>query len=434
MSPLLGAVTGDCEPGCGEQAQSLFDAKNYRQAVQQLYAYAVAYGFDGWVIDFENNFDPSSDVLQAVKDLAAMKLPDGQPLRVAVYEAHNYNLGCTAPAFFCHDLLPYFQAGAAWQADYTKDTGFPAQTYQDLAKAGLAAQRLRAFWSTDVYRIAPFKTCAATTASQIWNGNGGECLNTAALFDNQRTILGPPGGPQYYTSEGLYAPEWTYFGNLPDKSAGGGPPGGPTNRAHVHAADDALWVGVNVKYSGQSCARTGTANAVSSLIAPRSVVGSLPFVSSFNEGEGDVYAVDGKLVAKVPWNDLSAQDVLPTWFCTLSGNIKFCAGLRERKQRRSLQWRVGACVHRAGRRRGGAVPNADIGSRRTHRGLRDQNEFRTRRLRQALLQRWHHGDGPEHSDRSWLESNGRLRQRSPRQGHRASFGGLRQRIGQHRAR
>ena len=60
---------------------------------------------------------------------------------------------------------------------------------------------------------------------------------------------------------------------------------------------------------------------MSSLIRPRSPVGSLPFVTSFDEGEGDAYAAGGRLVAAGPWNNLSAQDVLPTWTCALRGHL-----------------------------------------------------------------------------------------------------------------
>jgi hypothetical protein len=57
------------------------------------------------------------------------------------------------------------------------------------------------------------------------------------------------------------------------------------------------------------------------LITPRSAVGSLPFVTSFNQGEGDMYAVQGTAVQSGQWNDLSAQDVLPTWYCLQSGSL-----------------------------------------------------------------------------------------------------------------
>jgi endo-beta-N-acetylglucosaminidase D len=318
--PVLGTVTGDCPPDdCDTQAAKLFNAANYRKTVQKMYDYAVAYGFDGWVIDMENNFQPSDTVLAAVKELSAMVLPDHKPMRVAVYHAFEYTIK-PAP----DGMLPYFKAGADWQADYIDAPGYPKQTYQTLQGEGLASQRFRAYWSSYVYK--PYQAnCTQgerTTTSQIWNGNPGQCLNSQRLFDNQRTIVPSPPAtqPRYYTSTGLFAPEWTYFGNLPDP-----PPGqvavGPVSRTAVHAADDALWVGADVRYSGRSCTRSGTGNAVSSLITPRSVVGRLPFVTNFNEGEGSVYAINGKLVKTRSWNNLSAQDVLPTWYCSQRGDL-----------------------------------------------------------------------------------------------------------------
>jgi len=316
--PVLATVTGDCDD-CGAEATTLFDAANYRQTVQKLYDYAVAYGFDGWVIDMENGFYPGPTVLAAVKELSAMVLPDRRPVRVVVYNERERALTPDGT------MLPYFKAGAAWQADYGSTSAeYPMTTYQTLRAEGLGSQRFRAYWSSDVYRPYGMADCQGemTTTTQIWNGNGnpGQCLDTLGLFGNQRTIVGPASGPRYYTSTGLFAPEWTYFGNLPDPPAGQVPVG-PVSRTFVHAADDALWVGANVRYTGRSCARLGTGNAVSSLITPRSVVGSLPFVTNFNQGEGDVYAIGGTLVATQPWNNLSAQDILPTWYCAQGGDL-----------------------------------------------------------------------------------------------------------------
>lgn len=315
--PVLGTVTGDCGV-CGAQATILFSPQNYRRTVTQLYSYASRYGFDGWIIDFEAGFDPTESTLAAVQLMTHLILPDGQRMRVAVYQAFEPSLPQV--------LVPYLQAGAQWQADYSPDTTAPQQTYQTLVSAGLALLNLSAFWSSYVY--AWLNNCPAgdrTTTSQIWNGNPGppECLNTASLFVNQRAIVPAapgPGVPPYYTSTGLFAPEWTYFGKLPDP-APGQVPAGPASRTLAHAADDALWVGKGVTYTGQACVRSGTSNAVSYLITPRSVVGRLPFATNFNAGEGDVYNLSGQPAGTRPWNNLSAQDLLPTWSCAVSGNL-----------------------------------------------------------------------------------------------------------------
>lgn len=319
--PVLGTITGDCtdshgQPLCAPQATELFSPDNYRLTVARLYQYATAYGFDGWMIDMEAGFDPSPSVLSAVQLLSRLRLPDGQLIRVAVYEGGEQALKPTG-------MLPYFMAGALWQSDYgsfAPPPVYPATSYDTLAESHLASQNLRAYWSSYVYDFQ--RGCPdgdQTTDSQIWNGNGGssaKCLDTAALFRNQRATIPQspePGTPAVYTASGLFAPVWTYFGNLTD--------GSPVSRTNAQAADEALWVGADVGYSGPSCVRSGTNNAVSALITPRSVVGTLPFVTNFNEGEGDVYDVEGQLVATAPWNNLSAQDVLPTWYCTQGGDL-----------------------------------------------------------------------------------------------------------------
>jgi hypothetical protein len=313
--PVLGTVTPDCAV-CGPEAAALFAPENYAQTVSKLYDFAAAYGFDGWIIDIEgDDFVPTPSLLQAVQELTGMTLPNGNRVRVVLYHGNEFALG---------PLLGYFEAGAQWQSDYDTATRWPAQTYQTLVANDLQAEIERAFWASYVYAFEG--TCTAgqrTTGSQIWNGNDtpgavSKCLDTAKLFANQRAILpagDEPGAPLYYTSAALFAPIWPFVGNLPDKAA-------PASRALVHAADNALWVGSDARYSGASCQRSGTENAVSAYVTPRSVVGTLPFVTSFNEGEGDTYAVEGTEVAAAPWNNLSVQDVLPTWSCAQGGNLE----------------------------------------------------------------------------------------------------------------
>jgi mannosyl-glycoprotein endo-beta-N-acetylglucosaminidase len=307
--PVLGTVTPDCSV-CGPEAAKLFTPDTSGRTVRKLYDYAAAYGFDGWMIDIEgDDFVPSPSLLDAVRQLTAMRLPDGRALRVALYHGNEFALG---------PLLPYFRAGALWQSDYDSSTRWPAQTYRTLRRNGLLAQRRRAFWASYVYAYqGACKGGARTSAVQISNGNRTpgmtpKCLDTAALFRNQRAVVPSHGGPRSYTGAALFAPIWPFVGNLPDRGA-------PASRTRVHAADDALWVGG--RYSGPACRRRGTRNAVAAMVTPRSVLGHLPFVTSFDTGEGDAYAVQGTEVAADQWNDLSVQDVLPTWSCTVRGRL-----------------------------------------------------------------------------------------------------------------
>lgn len=52
---------------------------------------------------------------------------------------------------------------------------------------------------------------------------------------------------------------------------------------------------------------------VANFIAERSVIGAMPFVTHFNEGEGQSFFVNGMRVSDTAWFNLGVQDLLPTW-------------------------------------------------------------------------------------------------------------------------
>ncbi|MBW8324265.1 MAG: RICIN domain-containing protein [Prolixibacteraceae bacterium] len=51
----------------------------------------------------------------------------------------------------------------------------------------------------------------------------------------------------------------------------------------------------------------------------RTVISSLPFETSFNVGQGKIWAVDGKILPQ-NWSSISSQDILPSWQWAVSGN------------------------------------------------------------------------------------------------------------------
>lgn len=48
-------------------------------------------------------------------------------------------------------------------------------------------------------------------------------------------------------------------------------------------------------------------------VAERSVIGSYPFVTRFNNGRGLDFFMNGQLSSEAEWNNMSAQEILPTW-------------------------------------------------------------------------------------------------------------------------
>jgi len=114
-----------------------------------------------------------------------------------------------------------------------------------------------------------------------------------------------PAGQPHVTGLGLYRPEWTW------KSS--------TSRADFYNRDARYWVGANNDPSNTST--TSSWKGLASYVAESTAITAKPFVTSFNAGHGDSYAVGGARVATGGWNNLSLQDVPPTyrWVVQSSG-------------------------------------------------------------------------------------------------------------------
>jgi mannosyl-glycoprotein endo-beta-N-acetylglucosaminidase len=48
-------------------------------------------------------------------------------------------------------------------------------------------------------------------------------------------------------------------------------------------------------------------------VVDKSVINDLPFVTNFNTGQGSIFAIDGQASRVGEWQNLSLQDILPTW-------------------------------------------------------------------------------------------------------------------------
>ncbi|WP_189254994.1 endo-beta-N-acetylglucosaminidase [Lentzea flava] len=112
-----------------------------------------------------------------------------------------------------------------------------------------------------------------------------------------------PEGKPHVTSLGFYRPEWTF------KSS--------TGPADFYARDNRFWVGPN----GDPSNTTSTASwkGIAHHITELTPITSLPFVTNFNTGHGRKFAVNGTVRSSQAWNNLSLQDVLPTWRWSVTG-------------------------------------------------------------------------------------------------------------------
>lgn len=114
-----------------------------------------------------------------------------------------------------------------------------------------------------------------------------------------------PENAPHVTSLGFYRPEWTW------KSS--------ADRADFYAKDARFWVGANGDPSDTTT--TSPWKGLATYVAESSPITAKPFVTSFNTGHGDFYNVEGRRVRDGGWNNLSLQDVPPTyrWVVESSG-------------------------------------------------------------------------------------------------------------------
>jgi endo-beta-N-acetylglucosaminidase D len=106
-----------------------------------------------------------------------------------------------------------------------------------------------------------------------------------------------PEGSAHTLSLGFYRPDWCY--NYAS---------GPTD---FYARENRFWVGPFGDPSNTSS--TNAWAGIAHYIAAKTPVTKLPFVTSFNTGQGSRYAIGGQTLMTGNWNNLSVQDVLPTW-------------------------------------------------------------------------------------------------------------------------
>lgn len=107
-----------------------------------------------------------------------------------------------------------------------------------------------------------------------------------------------PEGVAHRTSLGIFAPQWSL-----DNASGDVPT--------FYANDNHLWVGPNGDPSNTSTPDTW--KGIAHYVPAKTPINTLPFVTNFNTGQGQRYAIDGDILGAEPWNNLGLQDVLPTW-------------------------------------------------------------------------------------------------------------------------
>lgn len=232
---------------------------------------AQQYGFDGWFINQETAGGDTALATDMHNFL--VYLQTNSSLRVMWYDAMT-------------------ESGTInWQnALTTANDGFfqdSARVADDLflnfwwSASGLASSRSRA----QSLGRSPYDLYAGVDVEA--NGYN-TTVGWASLF---------PEGQPHVLSLGFYRPEWTRNSS--------------SSVTDFYARDNRFWIGPNGDPSNTASAEAW--KGVAHYVPARSPINRLPFATSFNTGHGSRYAIDGQVVRNGEWNNLSLQDVLPTW-------------------------------------------------------------------------------------------------------------------------
>ncbi|GAB3401053.1 endo-beta-N-acetylglucosaminidase [Flindersiella endophytica] len=110
--------------------------------------------------------------------------------------------------------------------------------------------------------------------------------------------LFPGSGSESGISLALYRPDFTLTGT--------------DDKSQFAARESRFWVGSDNDPSASTADGDGW-RGVSAKVAESTAVTRMPFVTNFNTGRGTSWAYNGSTWQQGEWNNLSAQDVLPTW-------------------------------------------------------------------------------------------------------------------------
>jgi len=256
----------------------------------KLIQVAQYYGFDGWFINQESSGGNADDATH-VRDFMKY-IKNSSNLTVVWYDSmittgsisyQNQLDNLNAPFFSDADGV----VSDAMFLNYNWNSGL-------LSSSRTYAQNLGR---------SPYDLAAGANVQGSGPRAGGFCsdVHWDALF---------PDGEVHKVSLGFYRPEWTF------KYA--------SDMSDFYVRDNAFWVGASrdprntdTPLDDSLCNSPPPPlhkwHGIAHYVPAKSPIARLPFISNFNTGQGHLYAIDGQILMSRDWNNLSLQDVLPTW-------------------------------------------------------------------------------------------------------------------------
>ncbi|MES2440866.1 MAG: hypothetical protein V4584_17500 [Verrucomicrobiota bacterium] len=239
----------------------------------KLIEVARAYGFEGWFINQETAGGNSTDSV-AMRDFISYFRSQAPELQIMWYDAMTEG------------------GGISWQNALTGSNDmFVGNASQPVAHSMF----LNFWWSSG--GLSNSRTLAQSLGVNpyaIYAGVDVESAGSGTTVDWEALF---PSGQAHKLSLAFYGAQ-SMFRNT-------------GNPADFQNSEQRFWVGANNDPSNTATAAAW--KGIAHYVPPSTPLQKLPFVTNFNRGQGNRFAVDGTVLGNSGWNNLSLQDVLPTW-------------------------------------------------------------------------------------------------------------------------
>ncbi|MBN1433211.1 T9SS type A sorting domain-containing protein [Candidatus Fermentibacterales bacterium] len=238
----------------------------------KLIEVAEYYGFDGWFINQETAGGDST--LAVLVREFMIYIQESSDLEIQWYDAMIET------------------GGIAWQNALNSLNDMFFQYGDDLVSEGMF---LNFWWTTNGLLVSRSNAIAlGRSPYDLFAGVDVQAsgYNTSVNWDGVF-----PEAEEHVVSLGFYCPDWCYSSS--------------SSHSDFYEKANRFWVGAN-RDPGNTWT-THPWKGLAHYIPATSPVNDLPFVTSFNTGQGRLYAIEGEIRATHEWNNRSLQDVLPTW-------------------------------------------------------------------------------------------------------------------------
>lgn len=250
------------------------DADGHFPAARQLARVAEYYGFEGWFINQETeggDRELATDMRDFLDELRA----EGQ--QVLWYDSMVESGKISWQDELNQSNDDFFASSDLMFLNYNWDANALASSAEHARSMGRNPDELHA--GVDV---------------------GWRQYNVQSRFDTLFPNTGESG-----LSVALYRPDFTLTGT--------------DDPSQYEQRESRFWVGADADPSESTADSVGW-KGMSSKIAERTPVTRMPFVTTFDTGHGTRWAHNGTVWNAGEWNNLTAQDVLPTWRWLVHGS------------------------------------------------------------------------------------------------------------------